>query len=114
MRQLYLRIYLAVLASLVVFAVAAVKVSPDWAEVGKGFIPHIAQNNTTLYLYFVIGLLGADLPERQPRAVESGLLAQRRFEKVRLRHRALCKEPLDVVFERIERRLDGRRRGVPW
>jgi manganese transport protein len=44
---------------MLVFAVAAVKSGPDWAEVGKGFIPHIAQNNTTLYLYFVIGLLGA-------------------------------------------------------
>ena len=41
------------------FAVAAVKVGPDWAQVGKGFVPHIAQNNTTLYLYFVVGLLGA-------------------------------------------------------
>jgi Mn2+/Fe2+ NRAMP family transporter len=44
---------------MLVFAVAAVKVAPDWAKVGHGFIPHIAQNNTTLYLYFVIGLLGA-------------------------------------------------------
>ena len=44
---------------MLVFAVAAVKSGPDWAEVGKGFVPHIAQNNTTLYLYFVIGLLGA-------------------------------------------------------
>jgi Natural resistance-associated macrophage protein-like len=39
--------------------VAAVKADPDWAEVGKGFVPHIAQNDTALYLYFVIGLLGA-------------------------------------------------------
>ena len=35
---------------MLVFAVAAVKLGPDWAEVGKGFIPHISQNNTTLYL----------------------------------------------------------------
>ncbi|HEV8460700.1 MAG TPA: Nramp family divalent metal transporter [Gaiellaceae bacterium] len=44
---------------LLVFAVAAVKSGPDWAKVGSGFIPHLAQNNPWLYLYFVIGLLGA-------------------------------------------------------
>ncbi|MFL5954532.1 MAG: NRAMP family divalent metal transporter [Gaiellaceae bacterium] len=44
---------------LLVFAVAAVKLGPDWVKVGSGFIPHIAQNNPWLYLYFVIGLLGA-------------------------------------------------------
>jgi Mn2+/Fe2+ NRAMP family transporter len=43
---------------MLVFAVAAVKSGPGWAEVGKGFVPHIAQNDTALYLYFVIGLLG--------------------------------------------------------
>ena len=30
---------------MLVFAVAAVKLGPDWAKVGNGFIPHIAQNN---------------------------------------------------------------------
>jgi manganese transport protein len=44
---------------LLVFAVAAVKLGPDWTKVGNGFLPHIAQNNSTLYLYFAIGLLGA-------------------------------------------------------
>lgn len=44
---------------MLVFAVAAVKLGPDWAKVGKGFIPHISQNNPMLYCYFVIGLLGA-------------------------------------------------------
>jgi Mn2+/Fe2+ NRAMP family transporter len=44
---------------MLVFAVAAVKVSPDWAAVGKGFVPHIAQNDSLLYCYFAIGLLGA-------------------------------------------------------
>jgi manganese transport protein len=44
---------------LLVFAVAAVKLSPAWGKVGKGFIPHVAQNSTLLYLYFVVGLLGA-------------------------------------------------------
>jgi NRAMP (natural resistance-associated macrophage protein)-like metal ion transporter len=44
---------------MLVFAVAAVKLGPDWTQAGKGFIPHIAQNNPWLYLYFAIGLLGA-------------------------------------------------------
>jgi manganese transport protein len=44
---------------LLVFAVAAVKLGPDWQKVGNGFVPHIAQNNSLLYLYFVVGLLGA-------------------------------------------------------
>ena len=44
---------------MLVFAVAAVKVGPSWVKVGNGFIPHLAQNNPWLYLYFVIGLLGA-------------------------------------------------------
>ena len=43
---------------MLVFAVAAVKLGPDWGKVGNGFIPHIAQNNSVLYLYFVVGLLG--------------------------------------------------------
>jgi manganese transport protein len=46
---------------LLVFAVAAVKLSPDWATVGKGFIPHLAQNNPWLYLYFAVGLLGSGM-----------------------------------------------------
>ncbi|HEX4680810.1 MAG TPA: Nramp family divalent metal transporter [Gaiellaceae bacterium] len=44
---------------MLVFAVAAVKLGPDWAQVGNGFIPHISQNNPWLYMYFAIGLLGA-------------------------------------------------------
>ena len=43
---------------MLVFAVAAVKLAPDWGKVGKGFIPHVTQNNSLLYAYFVIGLLG--------------------------------------------------------
>jgi Mn2+/Fe2+ NRAMP family transporter len=44
---------------MLVFAVGAVKLGPDWGKVGNGFIPHIAQNSSVLYLYYVIGLLGA-------------------------------------------------------
>src|SRR5437762_3582848 len=44
---------------LLVFAVAAVKLGPDWGKVGHGLLPHLAQNNKLLYAYFAIGLLGA-------------------------------------------------------
>ena len=44
---------------LLVFAVAAVKLGPDWSKVGSGFLPHLTQNNKLLYAYFAIGLLGA-------------------------------------------------------
>ena len=44
---------------MLVFAVAAVKLGPDWGKVGSGFIPHLSQNNPVLYVYFVVGLLGA-------------------------------------------------------
>ncbi len=35
------------------------KLGPDWGQVGNGFIPHLPQNNPVLYVYFVVGLLGA-------------------------------------------------------
>jgi manganese transport protein len=44
---------------MIVFAVAAVRVGPDWGEVGHGLIPHLPENDPVLYMYFVIGLLGA-------------------------------------------------------
>jgi manganese transport protein len=44
---------------LLVFAVAAVKLSPNWGKVGSGFVPHVPQSNSLLYGYFVVGLLGA-------------------------------------------------------
>ena len=46
---------------MLVFAVAAVKLGPNWTEVSKGFIPHMADDNKLLYGYFAIGLLGAAL-----------------------------------------------------
>ena len=44
---------------LLVFAVAAVKMSPEWGKVGGGFIPHVPESNSMVYAYFVVGLLGA-------------------------------------------------------
>jgi manganese transport protein len=45
---------------LLVFAVAAVKVHPDWGKVAHGFVPGSHSGGSLLvYLYFVVGLLGA-------------------------------------------------------
>jgi manganese transport protein len=44
---------------LLVFAVAAVKLHPDWGAVGHGFVPHLKTESPLLYAYFAVGLLGA-------------------------------------------------------
>jgi Mn2+/Fe2+ NRAMP family transporter len=45
---------------LLVFAVAAIKLHPNWGKVAHGFVPGSHSGGSTLvYLYFVVGLLGA-------------------------------------------------------
>jgi manganese transport protein len=44
---------------LLVFAVAAIKLHPDWGAVAHGYVPHLNTENTVLYLFFAVGLLGA-------------------------------------------------------
>jgi NRAMP (natural resistance-associated macrophage protein)-like metal ion transporter len=44
---------------MLVFAVAAVKLGPDWGEVAQGFVPSVPVNDPLVYAYFVVGLLGA-------------------------------------------------------
>jgi manganese transport protein len=44
---------------LLVFAFAAVKLHPDWGAVAHGYVPHLNTENTPLYLFFAVGLLGA-------------------------------------------------------
>jgi Mn2+/Fe2+ NRAMP family transporter len=44
---------------LLVFAVGAIKMSPDWSDVGEGFVPHVPSSDLVVYAYFVVGLLGA-------------------------------------------------------
>ncbi len=46
---------------LLVFAVAAIKVHPDWGHVAHGFVPGMHTHNHAVYIYFVVGLLGAAL-----------------------------------------------------
>jgi manganese transport protein len=45
---------------LLVFAVAAIKLNPDWRHVAHGFVPGSHSGASTMvYLYFIVGLLGA-------------------------------------------------------
>jgi manganese transport protein len=45
---------------MLVFAVAAIKLHPDWGGVAHGFVPGAhAGGSLSVYLYFVVGLLGA-------------------------------------------------------
>ena len=42
------------------FAVAAIKLQPDWSQVAHGFVPGSHTGGSwTVYLFFVVGLLGA-------------------------------------------------------
>ena len=44
---------------LIVFAVTALKLDPNWGALGHGFVPHIDTPSPVIWAYFVIGLLGA-------------------------------------------------------
>jgi manganese transport protein len=45
--------------AMLVFAVAAIKLQPDWGEVASGFVPSADTGNLAVYGYFVVGLIGA-------------------------------------------------------
>ena len=45
--------------ALLVFAVAAVKLHPDWSSVAHGFVPHVSSSDQLVYAYFAVGLVGA-------------------------------------------------------
>jgi manganese transport protein len=62
---------------MLVFAVAAVKIGPNWTEAGRGFVPHLARNNPALYLYFVVGLLGAAMTPYEVYFYSSGGVEER-------------------------------------
>jgi manganese transport protein len=45
--------------AMLVFAVAAIKLEPDWGDVASGFVPSANTGNLAVYCYFVVGLIGA-------------------------------------------------------
>jgi manganese transport protein len=62
---------------LLVFAVAAVKLHPDWGAVGHGFVPHMKTESPLLYAYFAIGLLGAAMTPYEVYFYSSGGIEER-------------------------------------
>jgi manganese transport protein len=61
---------------LLVFAVAAVKLHPDWSAVGHGFVPHIQTQSPLLYAYFAVGLLGAAMTPYEVYFYSSGAIEE--------------------------------------
>jgi manganese transport protein len=63
---------------LLVFAVAAIKLHPDWGQVAHGFVPGShSGGNVLVYLYFVVGLLGAAMTPYEVYFYSSGAVEDR-------------------------------------
>jgi manganese transport protein len=63
---------------LLVFVVAAIKLHPDWGQVAHGFVPGgISGGSLGVYLYFVVGLLGAALTPYEVYFYSSGAVEDR-------------------------------------
>jgi Mn2+/Fe2+ NRAMP family transporter len=63
---------------LLVFVVAAIKLHPDWGQVAHGFVPGgISGGSLGVYLYFVVGLLGAALTPYEVYFYSSGVVEDR-------------------------------------
>ena len=63
--------------ALLVFAVAAVKLNPDWGEVAHGFVPSTGSGSFTVYAYFVVGLIGAATIPYEVYFYSSGAIEER-------------------------------------
>ncbi len=61
---------------LLVFAVGAIKLHPDWGAVGHGFVPHVQTSNFLLYAYFAVGLLGAAMTPYEVYFYSSGVVEE--------------------------------------
>jgi manganese transport protein len=63
--------------SLLVFAVAAIKLNPDWGAVAHGFVPSTGTGNGWVYAYFVVGLVGAAMIPYEVYFYSSGAVEER-------------------------------------
>jgi Mn2+/Fe2+ NRAMP family transporter len=62
---------------LLVFAVAAIKLNPDWGAVAHGFVPSTGSGNGWVYAYFVVGLVGAAMVPYEVYFYSSGAVEER-------------------------------------
>jgi manganese transport protein len=63
--------------ALLVFAVAAVKLHPDWGQVAHGFVPSTGSGNLVVYSYYVVGLVGAAMIPYEVYFYSSGAIEER-------------------------------------
>jgi manganese transport protein len=63
--------------TLAVFAVAAIKLNPDWSAVAQGFVPSTGTGDIVVYGYFVIGLIGAAMIPYEVYFYSSGAVEER-------------------------------------
>jgi Mn2+/Fe2+ NRAMP family transporter len=62
--------------ALLVFAVAAVKLHPNWGDVSYGFVPHVNTSDKLVYAYFMVGLLGAAMTPYEVYFYSSGAVEE--------------------------------------
>jgi manganese transport protein len=63
--------------TLLVFAVAAIKLKPEWGEVARGFVPDGGTGDPAVYWYFVVGLIGAAMVPYEVYFYSSGAIEER-------------------------------------
>jgi manganese transport protein len=62
--------------ALIVFAVGAIKLHPNWGHVAHGFVPHVSSTDSMIYAYFAIGLLGAAMTPYEVYFYSSGVVEE--------------------------------------
>jgi manganese transport protein len=62
--------------ALLVFAVAAIKLHPNWGDVAHGFVPHVDTPDKLVYAYFTVGLLGAAMTPYEVYFYSSGVVEE--------------------------------------
>jgi Mn2+/Fe2+ NRAMP family transporter len=60
-----------------VFAVAAIKLNPDWGQVAHGLLPDAGSGDLVVYGYFVVGLIGAAMVPYEVYFYSSGAVEER-------------------------------------
>jgi manganese transport protein len=63
--------------TMLVFAVAAIRLRPEWSDVGSGFVPGIPSSNLAVYAFFAVGLIGAATVPYEVYFYSSGAIEER-------------------------------------
>ena len=63
--------------TMLVFAVAALKLNPNWNSVASGFVPHVPSQDLALYAFFAVGLIGAATVPYEVYFYSSGAIEER-------------------------------------